>query len=264
MSKKFHSFHIVEQSPWPLLTAFSAFSTLVGAVMYMHKYSFGFFSLFFGFICLLLCLTLWWRDVIREATFENQHTAMVQRGLRLGMILFIVSEIMFFFGFFWAFFHSSLAPTIEIGSVWPPMGIESFNPFQVPLINTLILLLSGASITWAHNALILNNRKEVFLGFSFTVFLAVLFTALQVKEYLDSSFSISDGIYGSTFFMATGFHGFHVIIGTIFISVCFYRFYKYHFTSESHLGFEAAAWYWHFVDVVWLFLYISIYWWGSL
>ena len=207
---------------------------------------------------------VWWRDVIREATFEERHTKAVQKGIRLGMLLFIISEIMFFFGFFWAFFHAALAPTVELGSVWPPVGIYAFNPWGVPLFNTLILLLSGATITWVHHSILVSNRIEIFLGFIFTLVLAVAFTSLQVMEYLEASFNISDSVYGSTFYMATGFHGFHVIVGTIFIAVAFWREYHYQFSSELHFGFEASAWYWHFVDVVWLFLFITIYWWGSL
>ena len=180
------------------------------------------------------------------------------------MLLFIISEIMFFFGFFWAFFHAALAPTVELGSVWPPVGIYAFNPWGVPLFNTLILLLSGATITWVHHSILVSNRIEIFLGFIFTLVLAVAFTSLQVMEYLEASFNISDSVYGSTFYMATGFHGFHVIVGTIFIAVAFWREYHYQFSSELHFGFEASAWYWHFVDVVWLFLFITIYWWGSL
>jgi cytochrome c oxidase subunit 3 len=190
------------------------------------------------------------------------HTKAVQRGLKMGVVLFIVSEVMFFFAFFWAYFHSSLAPAIEIGSIWPPVGITVFSPWGVPLLNTLILLLSGVTITYAHHALTLGNRFYLVDGLAFTILLAVIFTFLQAFEYRTAPFNISDGIYGSTFFMATGFHGFHVIIGTTFIVVCLMR--VHHFTKQHHVGFEAAAWYWHFVDVVWLFLFVSIYFWGSL
>lgn len=259
-----HKFHLVDPSPWPVLTAFSAFGMLSGAVSYMHGYTGGFPLLVLGLVATLACMSIWWRDIIREATFEQRHTSVVQKGLRLGMILFIVSEVMFFFGFFWAFFHSALAPTVELGAIWPPKGIHPFNPWDVPLVNTLILLLSGATITWAHHSMLLNNRVETILGFIFTIYLAISFTFLQVVEYLEAPFTIADSVYGSTFFMATGFHGFHVIIGTIFITVCFIRELKHHFTPTHHFGFEAAAWYWHFVDVVWLFLFVTIYWWGSL
>jgi cytochrome c oxidase subunit 3 len=220
--------------------------------------------LIFGLVATIATMAIWWRDVIREATFEGMHSTIVQRGLRLGFVLFIVSEIMFFFAFFWAFFHSSLAPTIQIGSIWPPEGIEVFNPFGIPFYNTYILLLSGVTITITHHAIINGDGDVAKLNFLKTIFLACMFTSLQVFEYLEAPFTISDGIYGSTFFMATGFHGMHVLIGTIFIAVCFVRLVFNHFTKQHHVGFEAATWYWHFVDVVWLFLFISIYWWGSI
>jgi len=259
-----HNFHLVDYSPWPIITAFSVFYMLTGAVLYMHSFVLGTYLLPLGFLFVIASMGVWWRDVIREATFEERHTKAVQKGIRLGMLLFIISEIMFFFGFFWAFFHAALAPTVELGSVWPPVGIYAFNPWGVPLFNTLILLLSGATITWVHHSILVSNRIEIFLGFIFTLVLAVAFTSLQVMEYLEASFNISDSVYGSTFYMATAFHGFHVIVGTIFIAVAFWREYHYQFSSELHFGFEASAWYWHFVDVVWLFLFITIYWWGSL
>lgn len=258
-----HFFHLVNPSPWPFLGSFSALILTIGGVMYMHYYSWGGTILLVGLINLLIVLTCWWRDVIREGTFQGHHSQHVQRGLRYGMILFIVSEVMFFLAFFWAFFHSSLAPAVEIGCIWPPEGIQPFNAFQIPLLNTLILLLSGATITLAHHALLDGNREITLQGFFGTIALAVLFTALQVFEYVEAPFSIADGVYGSTFFMATGFHGFHVIIGTIFITVCLVRFINYHFTPSRHFGFEAAAWYWHFVDVVWLFLFLTMYVWSS-
>jgi cytochrome c oxidase subunit 3 len=179
------------------------------------------------------------------------------------MILFIVSEVMFFFAFFWAFFHSSLAPSIEIGSMWPPKGISVLNPWDIPFLNTIILLSSGASVTWAHHAILAGQRMQGVYSLVVTILLASVFTSLQVMEYMEAPFTISDGIYGSTFYMATGFHGFHVFVGTLFLGVCLVRLYKHHFTQNHHFGFEAAAWYWHFVDVVWLFLFVSIYWWGG-
>jgi len=231
----------------------------------MHNIVGSFLTLSFGLLYLLGLLTLWWRDVIREATFFSMHTKAVQRGLKLGMVLFIISEVFFFLSFFWGFFHSSLAPTFQIGAIWPPQGIVPFNPLGVPALNTCILLLSGLTITYTHFALITDFQlSSVYVrdGFLFTIFLAFLFTAFQLYEYKNALFSISDGIYGSTFYMATGFHGFHVLVGTTFILVCFLR--RSHFTRDHHVGFECAAWYWHFVDVVWLFLFVTIYFWGSL
>jgi cytochrome c oxidase subunit 3 len=258
-----HPYHLVDPSPWPFFGAMGALTLTTGAVMFLHSFEGGKFLFFLGLTILLYTMFVWWRDVIRESTFSGHHTKQVQNGLRYGMILFIVSEIMFFFAFFWAFFHSSLAPDIEIGSVWPPKGLEVFNPWQIPLLNTIILLSSGASVTWAHHAIQAGKRSDALKALTLTVGLAVLFTAFQAYEYIEAPFAISDGIYGSTFFLATGFHGFHVIIGTLFLAVCLYREFKYHFTKEHHFGFEAAAWYWHFVDVVWLFLFVSIYWWGG-
>ena len=206
---------------------------------------------------------VWFRDVVREGTFQGHHTKVVQKGLKMGMILFITSEVMFFFAFFWGFFHSSLAPTVELGSVWPPMGINVLNPWEVPLLNTAILLCSGVTVTWAHHALVAGSRSQALSGLFLTISLGVIFTMLQAFEYLEASFTIADSVYGSCFYMATGFHGFHVLVGTLFLAVCLFRLYNHHFTRQHHLGFEAAAWYWHFVDVVWLFLFVSIYWWGN-
>jgi len=263
MSEQKHLYHLVDPSPWPMFTAGAGTVTLIGGVMYMHSVTNGFFVLLFGMLSTCFIVGLWWRDVIREGTYEGHHTSVVQRGLRYGMLLFIISEVMFFAAFFWAFFHSSLVPTIEIGAIWPPAGIEPFNPWAVPFLNTVILLTSGATITWAHHAILAGKRDQALLGLECTIGLALAFTAFQVFEYLEASFTITDGIYGSTFFMATGFHGFHVIIGTIFIIVGLFRVYYYQLTREHHFGFEAAAWYWHFVDVVWLFLFTVVYWWGS-
>lgn len=257
-----HYYHIVDRSPWPLLLSCSLLLTASGAAKWFHYKDDGMFFLFGVFIT-ILNVTLWWKDVIREGTFEGHHTLVVQKGLRIGFILFVLSEVMFFISFFWSFFNSSLAPSIEIGCVWPPLLIKTFSPWAVPLLNTQILVLSGVTITWAHYALILGSRKEGLQGFLLTLFLGFLFTGFQAMEYFEAPFSISDGIYGTTFFMLTGFHGIHVLIGATFIAVCFVRFLNHHFTRKHHLGFEFAAWYWHFVDVVWLFLYLILYCWGG-
>jgi cytochrome c oxidase subunit 3 len=261
-NNQIHSFHMVDSSPWPIIAAFSALMLTFGMVLFMHNYKGGKFLVGFGFLMILFVMYVWWRDVIREALYEGQHTESVQNGLRIGFILFILSEIMFFSAFFWAFFHSSLNPTPAIGCVWPPLYIVTLNPWQIPLLNTVLLLSSGATITWTHHLIVAGNKKEAMLSLSLTIFLALIFTSLQIFEYISAPFTMSDGIYGSTFYMLTGFHGFHVLIGTIFLSVCLIRLYLNHFTREQHFGFEAAAWYWHFVDVVWLFLFLSIYLWA--
>nr|BBC77594.1 cytochrome c oxidase subunit 3 [Nitzschia sp. PL1-4] len=259
-----HQFHLVDPSPWPLLASLGAFMLTTGTVLYMHKMTGGWGLASTGFISLLFVMFVWWRDVVREATYEEQHTFVVQRGLRLGMILFIVSEVMFFLAFFWAFFHSSLAPVYNIGGVWPPHSITAMNTYTIPLTNTFILLSSGATVTWAHHAIILNAKRHTIIALIYTLSLAALFTYFQGLEYVSAPFNISDGIYGSCFYMATGFHGFHVFVGTIALAVSFVRIILNHSTNTHHFGFESAIWYWHFVDVVWLFLFINIYWWGNL
>lgn len=266
-----HAFHLVDSSPWPILLAFSLFSFLVGVTMYLHRYAFGSFLFFFGLVCVCGVLFFWWLDVVREATFGGFHTSSVRSGIKVAMLVFIVSEIMFFVGFFWAFFHSSLSPDFHIGAVWPPVGITPLNPWGLPLANTLILLSSGATLTWAHNYLVkepLHNSstqsQDTYYGLIATIVLALLFTSLQYYEYNAASFNLSDGIYGSVFYLTTGFHGLHVIVGTIFLSVCLYRYTEGHFTLNGNfINFELASWYWHFVDVVWIFLFIFVYWWGG-
>nr|WGO57969.1 cytochrome c oxidase subunit III [Perisphaerus sp. 1 ZQW-2023b] len=261
MTNQNHPFHLVDKSPWPIIGATSVMITMIGVINWFHLYNKN--LMLMGMVIIILTMIQWWRDIIRESTFQGLHTKFVIKGLRWGMILFIISEVFFFISFFWAFFHSSLSPTLEIGSLWPPIGIMPFNPLQIPLLNTTILLSSGVTITWAHHSLLENNYNQAFQGLFLTIILGVYFTALQAFEYMESPFTISDSIYGTTFFVATGFHGIHVLIGTTFLLMCLIRHSKYHFSSLHHFGFEAAAWYWHFVDVVWLFLYISIYWWGS-
>ncbi|MCY4592987.1 MAG: cytochrome c oxidase subunit 3 [Alphaproteobacteria bacterium] len=255
-----HSYHLVEPSPWPAAGAASAFVTAVGAIMYMHEMAFGGALLGLGLLGILATMWWWWRDVIREAEFQGHHTPIVQLGMRYGMILFIASEVMFFVAFFWAFFDASLYPDTGI---WPPADVEPFDAFDIPLANTLILLLSGCTVTWAHAALLQGNRRDLVNGLGITILLGIAFTALQAYEYVHAAFGFTDGIYSSTFYMATGFHGFHVIVGTCFLIVCWFRARAGHFKPDHHFGFEAAAWYWHFVDVVWLFLFLCIYWWGG-
>ena len=257
-----HPYHLVNPSPWPLTGAIAGGIITTGGVVFMHGG--GWWLMAVGFLAVLGVMFAWWRDVIHEAVHEGQHTPVVQIGLRYGMALFIASEVMFFAAFFWAYFNASLFPTAATGGIWPPKGIRPFDPWDLAFLNTLILLLSGTTVTWAHHALIENDRKNLIRGLAVTVFLGLCFTSLQAYEYSTAAFGFTQGIYPSTFFMATGFHGFHVIIGTTFLIVCLIRAIKGHFKPTHHFGFEAAAWYWHFVDVVWLFLFICIYWWGSL
>ena len=263
LNKNAHPFHLVDPSPWPFMGSLGALAATFGAVMWFHDYTGGGFLLSLGLIIIVSVMAMWWRDIIRENSFEGHQSFKVEGGMRAGMALFITSEILFFFAFFWGFFYSSINPELTLGTVWPPVGVTVFDAWEVPLINTIILLLSGASITACHNSMIDGERRWSLFFLIYTIFLAVGFTGLQVYEYLHASFDISDGSYGACFFMATGFHGFHVFVGTCFLTVCGYRIYSFQYTRENHFGFEAAAWYWHFVDVVWLFLFVAVYWWGG-
>ena len=262
---KNHDYHILSPSINPFLGAVAAFAMLTGVVRWMHGSSPWLAVI--GLVAVLYVMFTWWADVIDESNVGD-HTPVVRIGLRYGFIFFITSEVMFFLAWFWSFFKHAMYPmgpnSPAIDGVWPPVGIETFDPWHLPLINTLILLCSGAAATWAHHALVHeNNRKDLKNGLILAILLGALFTGFQAYEYGHAAFGFSGNIYGANFFMATGFHGFHVLIGTIFLGVCLIRTYAGHFTPERHIGFEAAAWYWHFVDVVWLFLFFSIYWWGG-
>ena len=261
---KNHDYHLVNPSPWPLVGATAALFFFGGLVMWWHDNPYGPVTFGIGVVGIIATMYLWWTDVIAEA-HGGDHTPVVQLHLRYGMILFIASEVMFFLAWFWAFFDSALFPSMvdAVGHQWPPKGIEVLNPWGFPLLNTLILLCSGTTVTWAHHALIHGDRDGLKKGLACTIGLGMLFTSIQAYEYAHAPFAFKGNIYGATFFMATGFHGFHVIVGTIFLSVCLIRAYKGDFTPRQHFGFEAAAWYWHFVDVVWLFLFTSIYGWGG-
>jgi cytochrome c oxidase subunit 3 len=258
-----HPFHLVTPSPWPLFTSIALLTLTTSGVLSMHGFSHGGYLFFIGLFTVISSMGFWFRDVVSEGTYLGDHTMSVQRGINIGVGLFIASEALFFLAIFWAFFHSALSPTVELGAQWPPMGITAINPFELPLLNTVILLSSGVTVTWAHHSLIQGNRAGVLYGLIITLLLAVIFTICQGVEYSVSSFTISDGIFGTCFYFGTGFHGLHVIIGTIFLGVGFWRIYAYQATDNHHLGFESAILYWHFVDVVWLFLFISIYYWGS-
>jgi|ERR1700742_368841 len=256
-------YHLVEPSPWPILTSFALLTLTVSAVLYFHGFANGGELLILGFTLTAAGMILWFRDVITESTYLGDHTSQVQKGLTIGVALFIVSEVFAFLSVFWAYFHSSLAPTIDIGSTWPPQGITPLDPFAIPLLNTILLLSSGATITYAHHSLIQGKRNGAIIGTFMTIIFAVVFTALQYIEYQQAGFTIADSVFGTVFFASTGLHGLHVIVGTLFILVGFIRIISYHLTDHHHLGFESAILYWHFVDVVWLFLFISVYWWGS-
>jgi cytochrome c oxidase subunit III len=281
---KQHDYHIIDPSPWPILSSIGAFVLMFGGVCFMRwlhgaefilfgvdmAATFKFWLFATGLVITLYSMFAWWADTIKEGN-EGHHTRVVSLHLRYGMIMFIASEVMFFVAWFWAFFDASLyaneaiqASRVEFtGGHWPPKGIEVLDPWHLPLYNTIILLLSGTTVTWAHHALLHNDRKGLIQGLVLTVLLGCLFSYVQFYEYMHAPFGFSESIYGATFYMATGFHGFHVLIGTIFLLVCLVRAINGGFTPTQHFGFEAAAWYWHFVDVVWLFLFFSIYIWGG-
>ncbi|MFL2649921.1 MAG: cytochrome c oxidase subunit 3 [Alphaproteobacteria bacterium] len=267
-----HPYHLVDPSPWPLVTALALLVLCYGLVVMMHQESSTMF--YVGGAAVLLASILWWKDVVNESKSGKFHNKVVQIGLRYGMILFIASEVMFFSAWFWAFFDVAFYPGADspeligrqdsLGGVFPPEEIELIPPFGIPLLNTFILLASGGTITWAHHALRENDRKNFMIFLLLTIILGIIFTGFQAYEYKHATFSIDEGIYPSTFYMATGFHGVHVIIGTLFLIVCFFRGLTGHFSAKKHLGFEFAAWYWHFVDVIWLFLFTFVYWWASV
>ncbi|HLY05610.1 MAG TPA: cytochrome c oxidase subunit 3 [Rhizomicrobium sp.] len=292
---KHHDYHLVDPSPWPIVGSVGAFTMLIGAILWMNSDYHGFglpvngqpWIFAVGAVLVLYTMAGWWRDVIRESVVLGDHTPVVKLGLRFGMVLFITSEVMFFVAWFWAYFNFKLFPH-DVGiSQWPPSGIVTLDPWHFPLLNTLILLTSSSSVTWAHHAVQHGDRKGTIQGLLVTVLLGLSFSCVQAYEYSHAPFTFGfnhlalqpftdpahallaagvgnfQAIYGSTFFMATGFHGCHVIIGTIFLVVCLGRAIAGQFTPERHFGLEAAAWYWHFVDTVWLFLFTCIYYLGA-
>jgi len=260
MVKLLQPYHLVTISPWPILISFIIIIILINIVNFFHNYNYSYLLIYL--IIINLCLFEWWRDVIRESFKQGYHTSKVIKGIKLGIILFIISEVFFFISIFWCYLHIFLSPSIDIGLNWPPKNILGFNPYYIPLLNTIILLSSGITITWCHYSIFLGKKFNSIIRLFITLVLAIFFTIIQYYEYQHSSFSISDSVYGSIFYIATGFHGFHVIIGTLFLFINFIRIFNNNFSSIHHLGFEIAAWYWHFVDIVWLFLYLIIYLWS--
>ena len=272
-----HPYHIVRPSLWPLFASLAAGLFVVGMVLLMHDISFGKFHIGWkgtalGIIAILIAMYGWWKDVVHETITEKAHNSITEIGMRYGMVLFIASEVMFFVAFFWAFFDVSLFANelqqflrVEYTQgQWPPPQIEVIDPFYIPLLMTIILLLSGCTVTWAHYEILEGRQRQATQALAITVFLGFFFLGFQIYEYTHATFPFDEGAFSSTFYMATGFHGFHVFVGSVFLAVCLLRQMKGHFTPKKHFGFEAAAWYWHFVDVVWLFLFIAIYFWGSI
>jgi cytochrome c oxidase subunit 3 len=271
-----HPFHLVNPSVWPLMGALAGGIFATGMILFMHEakignFEVGIFGPILGVLAILSVMFFWWKDIVFESIVEKAHTEVAAIGFRYGMLLFIASEVMFFVAFFWAFFDASLYSNeaIQFARVeytqgqWPPPQFHFVEAFGLPFMMTMVLLLSGTTVTWAHHAILEGKQAEMAKALGVTVLLGIIFLAFQAYEYHHSAFAFKDGVYASVFYMATGFHGFHVMVGTIFLAVCWLRAHQGHFTKERHFGFEAAAWYWHFVDIVWLFLFVAVYWWGN-
>lgn len=255
-------FLAVQTSFWPFLLSLILFSLTSNLVIWF-SFKISLVRVVFSFLLVAAISFLWWKDLIRERMI-GYHTHKLEYSLRIRILLFILSEVCFFFSFFWAFYDASIAPTIDIGIIWPPKGIMPLRVYSVPLLNTVILLSRGITVTWAHHALINNYYNKSLVRLIVTVLLGAYFIVMQYVEYNEASFAIADGVYGSTFFIATGFHGIHVTIGALFLLYVFVVLIQGKLLYNHHFRFEAAAWYWHFVDVVWLVLFLSVYWWGSL
>nr|YP_009400235.1 cytochrome c oxidase subunit III [Floraphis choui]YP_009400313.1 cytochrome c oxidase subunit III [Floraphis meitanensis]ARW70237.1 cytochrome c oxidase subunit III [Floraphis choui]ARW70367.1 cytochrome c oxidase subunit III [Floraphis meitanensis] len=261
MMKINQPYFILNISPWPILMAFNSFNLMISNIMIMN---FKFNSIMMlNLMLMILIATLWWRDIIRESTFQGNHNFYIMNLIKLSMILFIISEMFLFISFFWNFLHNSLSPSIEIGLNWPPKNINFFNPLLIPLLNTIILLTSSFTITLTHFYLLNNLKNKSIMFMYLTIILSMYFVLLQALEYKQANFTFSDSIFGSSFYMATGFHGLHVIIGTIFLITNLMRMIKLHFSFIHHISFELSAWYWHFIDIIWLFLYMTFYWWNN-
>lgn len=263
MIKISHPFHIVSPSPWPIVASLVLLSAAISIIFRLHSNALTIIIIILTTNLIAITAAIWWRDVKREASLQGHHTFRTISLLKYRIIIFIISEIIFFLRFFWAYFHRRISPNIELGVTWPPIGVKIFNPIEIPLLNSIILLSSGATITWSHHSFLSKNIRKSLLALLLTVNLGILFTLCQGIEYYDASFSFSDSIYGSSFFLATGFHGIHVLIGSLFLTVTAKRITSMQNSTNHFICFDLRAWYWHFVDVVWLFLFISIYWWGS-
>ena len=264
-----HEYHLVDNSIWPFATGLNLFSIGTALVLVIQQYSKGIWLLYLSIVILTIILYNWWKDVVREASYMGFHNERVIRGIYIGIILFIISEIFLFIGLFWAYIHSALNNTTALGSLWPPIGIEKINPIELPLLNTLLLLSAGFSVTWAHHGYITKNVTELTSGFNpsnvgfvIGILLAIIFTGFQYIEYLTCGFDISDSAFASCFYLATSFHGFHVIVGALFLLSAFLRINLYHFTRIQHTNLICSLWYFHFTDVVWLLLFIVMYVWG--
>lgn len=254
-------YFLLNLRPWPILISLNTFNIIISNIILIN-FKFN-ILIILNLLIIIIISIIWWRDIIRERTFQGNHNFYIINLIKLRIILFIISEIFLFISFFWNFLHNSLAPSIELGLNWPPKNIKFFNPLLIPILNTIILLTSRFTITLAHFYLINNNKNKTIIFINLTIILSIYFLILQIIEYKEATFTFSDSIFGSSFYIATGFHGIHVLIGTIFLIINLTRIIKIHFSFIHHIRFELAAWYWHFIDLIWLFLYITFYWWNN-
>jgi len=257
---KLHPFHLVQKSPWPLFTALGMFSATINLLRIVWWGGAALQERCLLLLTLFLLAFLWWRDVLREAGYEGQHNLEICQILKMRVALFISSEVLFFVSFFWSFFHTSLNPSLELGE-WPPLLISPLDHILLPFLNTLVLLRSGFTLTVSHHALICTDQNVATLALGATIVLGLFFSVLQYSEYYSAPFILHYSGFASIFFISTGFHGLHVLLGTIFLVITLSLLKSY--SSSHHLSFEMAAWYWHFVDLVWLFLFSCVYWWGG-
>nr|CAD5105744.1 cytochrome c oxidase subunit 3 [Singhiella simplex] len=255
-----HFFHLVTHSPWPILVALNLLN-LGTAIVGMIVYS-DYALMMISIIVLIAISSQWWRDIIREALYEGTRSVKINQTMGLGMLFFIVSEVWFFISFFWSYFYYSLSPDFTIGMAWPAHGIQPMSFMDIPLLNTLTLLTSGFFVTWSHHALVNHDYKQASLALCLSILSGLYFVIIQAYEYMNSTFSFNDSVFGNSFYILTGFHGIHVMIGLIFISISWFRMVSIQFSPSSFHGYEYSIWYWHFVDLVWLFLYTFLYWWG--
>nr|YP_009544440.1 cytochrome c oxidase subunit III [Tremex columba]AYV97235.1 cytochrome c oxidase subunit 3 [Tremex columba] len=253
-----HKFHLLSISPWPIILSFSSFLFMMNLLNIFYSFKKNMINLILSILLMMFISLLWWRDTMREHTL-GEHSMTSSKNLKYGFILFILSELFLFISLFWTFFHSSINPLLEIGTIWPPKNIKIISSLNIPLLNTMILLSSSISVTISHHFLLNNNNKKSMMFLLNTIILGFIFTYFQLFEYMNSNFSISDSIYGSIFFLATGFHGIHVLIGSLFLLSCLIRMFYFHFNYKTFICFELAIWYWHFVDTIWLFLFMIIY-----
>lgn len=257
-----YPFHIVIPSPWPLIVSLSLLSLALSLGLTMHGYIGNINLVYLSLFVLTCSACFWFRDIIAEATYLGNHTIAVRKGINIGFLLFVLSEVLIFAGLFWAYFHIAISPDILLGSCWPPVGIEAIKPTELPLLNTIILLSSGATITYSHHALINRDRSKALSGLLITFWLIVIFVACQYIEYTNATFTITDGVYGSVFYAGTGLHFLHMVMLIIMLGICYWRIRNYHLTSNHHVGYETTVLYCHVLDVIWLFLYICLYWWA--